>query len=198
MDKLFSVLLGALLVGFAFYGVFSGEMPGIGSAQSSSSRVVTFETDPIEYCIQLGLAFVFGVTLIKATLFEKTNNKKKKKNKLQASDFEDYAEFVKLKQIESSIRNPAFIGAIIGFLSSFLIAYLSSSWLNIEPDTCVKCQENGDILAFVFFSSIPLLSLLGYYIPLKFKVWRLLKNKVVTKLELKKMNLYGSLTHHKL
>ena len=199
MDKLFYVLFGLLCVGVAFYGLFSGEMPGIGSAQSSTSRVVTFQAEPIEYCIQLVFTFVIGVTLIKATLFEKPSNKKKKKKKqLQASDFEDYAEFVRVKKIESSIRNPAFIGAVIGFLLSFPIAYFSTGWLGIEPDTCVKCQENGDLWAFIFFAGIPTFSLFGYYIPLKFRVWSLLKNKVVTKVELRKMNLYGSLTHHKL
>mgnify|MGYP000187930979 CR=1 FL=1 len=196
MNKLFYILFGILIVGVGFYGLSTGKMPGIGTG-TGSSRIVTFQNEPIEYSIQLAFCFWAGIALIKNTLFEKPLKKTKRKG-LHASDFENHNDFVRLQKVEKSIRNLAFWGAILGFLTSFIIAYFSSGWLGIDPDTCVKCQENGDLWAFMFIGGIPIGSLLGYYIPLKFKVWNLLKNKTITKLELEKMNLYGSLTHHKL
>jgi len=71
MDKLLYALIGALFVGFGFYGIFSAETGALLGASIADARIISFETDPIEYSIQLVICFVFGIILIYSAIFDK-------------------------------------------------------------------------------------------------------------------------------
>ena len=98
-----------------------------------------------------------------------------------------------LKNVEKSIRNYGVVGALIGFILNILLAYPLATFLDIDTDACMKCQENGNIWIVIFIIGIPVLAFIGYLGMMHLRSFQLLRNGSVDKEQLLKMKRYDSL-----
>ena len=168
------------MIGFGIYSLVTGNTLSIARGELITNR----ESDFAGFWLMTLFVFYFGATLIKVALSDEI------KRPLQSNNFKKHEDFLKYKRLERSIRNNAMAWAVVGFLSSFLVAYGSLIPLNIDGDSCIKCQTNGDWWALLFFGSMILLPVFFFHLSIKFKTNSLIKTGKISKYQLKRMQLF--------
>ena len=171
---------GLLLIGLGMYGLLSGKTLSL----SKTEFIATRTDDFAGYWIVITLLFYFGFT----TLRDSFNNKKE--IIISSESFKNNNDFLQFKKFEKNISNTAMFGAGMGFLSSFIVGFVTLSALNIDGDSCIKCQENGDWWGLIFFGSMILLPVFCYKVFLKIKTTSLVNKGVVSKSELNMMKFF--------
>ena len=76
MFNIFYYLIGAVSLWLALYGIFTGEILGMGGLSTGDISWVTFENHPFQFCFQFITFLVFGVAII-SSIFAKPNKDKK-------------------------------------------------------------------------------------------------------------------------